>query len=194
MGDPGKINYRPGAGTVIGGASPMFNKLLGEYFTLRRQQQAAGQPVELSIEDFVNWIKKGQNLSQQEVDFLTGKTNVPPHNSPYRLVKQRIWTKGNFDNFMENVEYHGNKHLPEFSEIYPQDYTYYGNVAHNFRGELPTGAELKITPEGQRLYYHEPSNTFMVQDKNGTMQSIYKPKSGRKWFDDKKGIYYGKIR
>ncbi|MBK8190440.1 MAG: hypothetical protein IPK79_08320 [Vampirovibrionales bacterium] len=148
----------------------------------------------ITLNEFLNRVKNDQGMTQHELDFLIGKTNVPPHNSPYRLGEQRVWTKGGFPNFMDNLEYHGDKHLPEFSEIYPKDYTYYGDVAHSFRGNLPTGTELKITPNGQRLYYHESSNIFMVQDANGVMQSIYRPKLGRQWFDTRTGTYYGKFK
>lgn len=34
----------------------------------------------------------------------------------------------------------------------------------------------------------------MVLSKDGIMQSMYKPHSGRAWFDNQKGTYYGKIR
>ena len=192
--DPSQIDYAPGFGTAFGGAagllsSPQVANAFRKYLLNRQQQVLTGQKVSISIEDFIANIQKETGWSDQEMAFYTGKSSSIPAQSPYN---REMWSKGPESSRLANAFRHVADHADEFEPIPGQPF--YIQAAHDFRNNLPSCTELKITPMGQQIYYHEKSNTILFRNKQGEIQSMYKPDLGREWFDKKPGIYYGAIK
>ncbi len=148
-------------------------------------------------EDIVGTIAKKYNMSQQDVDFLTGKTADPPATKWGMPYRREFWSEGRRKPRvpLNNAFLHAKDHAHKFG-LNSGD-PFYIQKAHDFRNNLPKGTELLINKaSGQRIYYHEPSNRFLVTDREGRIQSFYKPDEGRGWFTDqfKHGIYYGVVK
>ncbi len=145
-------------------------------------------------EDIVGTIAKKYNMSQQDVNFLTGKTADPPATKWGMPYRRELWSPGNSNEIIRAIN-HSKKHAKEF-DLSKGD-PYYIQLAHDFRNELPKGTELLINKiTGERVYYHELSNRLLITDEKGTIKSFYSPKYRRKKFDGQldEGTYYGKIR
>ncbi len=145
-------------------------------------------------EDIVGTIAKKYNTSQQDVDFLTGKTADPPATKWGMPYRRELWSPGQ-TNQIQNAFKHAEDHAHEFNLM--KEDPYYIQLAHDFRNNLPKETELLINSKsGQRIYYHEPTNQFLVTNKNGAIQSYYLPTIGREWFSNqfKYGKYYGVIK
>ncbi len=75
-----------------------------------------------------------------------------------------------------NLERHWEKHRAEFPEFHSAQE--YGDAALNFFQNPPEGTLTKVRPDGEKLYYHPPSNTFGVTAPDGTPKTLFRP-SGR---------------
>ena len=75
-----------------------------------------------------------------------------------------------------NLERHWEKHGAEFPEFHSAQE--YGDAALNFFQNPPEGTLTKVRPDGEKLYYHPPSNTFGVTAPDGTPKTLFRP-SGR---------------
>ena len=100
------------------------------------------------------------------------KPTVAPQNpAPAKpaVVPQARWHRS-------NLERHWEKHGAEFPEYHSAQE--YGDGALNFFQNPPQGTLTKVRPDGEKLYYHPPSNTFGVTAPDGTPKTLFRP-SGR---------------
>ena len=72
-----------------------------------------------------------------------------------------------------NLERHWEKHGAEFPEYHSADE--YGDGALRFFQNPPQGTLTKVRPDGEKLYYHPPSNTFGVTAPDGTPKTLFRP-------------------
>ena len=75
-----------------------------------------------------------------------------------------------------NLERHWEKHGTEFPEYHSAQE--YGDGALRFFQNPPQGTLTKVRPNGEKLYYHPPSNTFGATAPDGTPKTLFRP-SGR---------------
>ncbi len=75
-----------------------------------------------------------------------------------------------------NLERHWEKHGSEFPEFHSAQE--YGDAALNFFQNPPQGTLTKVRSDGEKLFYHPPSNTFGVTAPDGTPKTLFRP-SGR---------------
>ena len=96
---------------------------------------------------------------------------APQNNAPAKpaVVPQARWHRS-------NLERHWEKHGAEFPEFHSAQE--YGDAALNFFQNPPQGTLTKVRPDGEKLYYHPPSNTFGVTAPDGTPKTLFRP-SGR---------------
>ena len=96
---------------------------------------------------------------------------VQPGNAPAKpaVVPQARWHRS-------NLERHWEKHGAEFPEYHSAQE--YGDGALQFFQNPPQGTLTKVRPNGEKLYYHPPSNTFGATAPDGTPKTLFRP-SGR---------------
>ncbi|MBR4674699.1 MAG: hypothetical protein IKP00_09555 [Victivallales bacterium] len=94
-----------------------------------------------------------------------------PDNAPSKpaVVPQVRWHRS-------NLERHWEKHGAEFPEYHSAQE--YGDGALRFFQNPPQGTLTKVRPNGEKLYYHPPSNTFGATAPDGTPKTLFRP-SGR---------------
>ena len=76
----------------------------------------------------------------------------------------------------QNLERHWGKHRSEFPEYKTAEE--YGNAALHFFRSPPKGTLKKIRSNGDRLYYHPPTNNFGVTTKKGIPKTFFRPNRG----------------
>ena len=96
---------------------------------------------------------------------------VPSNNAPAKptVAPRARWHQS-------NLERHWEKHRAEFPEFHSAQE--YGDAALDFFQNPPEGTLTKVRPDGEKLYYHPPSNTFGVTAPDGTPKTLFRP-SGR---------------
>lgn len=143
----GMISAGLGVGLLkLAQISPSVWKGLVKKFTDNPEFKLKAGGKELTLEDVFEHIKRDQGTSQQEIDFLTGQTETPPHNSVYKFGKQPIWSTRRDMHSLENAFGHAGKHFDEFDLNSSSQFI---DEAHHLRSNMPTGTELKITPKGR---------------------------------------------
>lgn len=90
------------------------------------------------------------------------------------------WSHGS-DGASRNAEEHWHKHGSEFSEFHnAQDYE---QGAHDFTAHPPPGTQTKHRSNGDTLFYNPDTNTFAVVNKQGKPRTMFRPDSGRDYWD-----------
>lgn len=97
-----------------------------------------------------------------------------PSNIPKQFVPTASWSPG-------NLESHWAKHGMEFPEY--RNAAEYGNGALYFFERPPPGTLRKFRENGDRLYYHPPTNTFGVTTSNGTPKTMFRPDRGMDYWN-----------
>lgn len=85
----------------------------------------------------------------------------------------------------QNLERHWGKHRSEFPEYKTAEE--YGNAALQFFRSPPKGTLKKIRSNGDRLYYHPPTNNFGVTTKKGIPKTFFRPNRGMNYWKRQKG-------
>ena len=98
-------------------------------------------------------------------EVTNGWTTKPP---PDFIPKAR-WHRG-------NLERHWEKHGAEFPEF--KSAQEYGDAALYFFEHPPVGTLTKTNAEGDRLFYHQASNTFGVTTADGVPKTMFRPNAG----------------
>ena len=75
-----------------------------------------------------------------------------------------------------NLQRHWEKHCAEFPEC--ADAEAYGAAAAALADNPPEGTLRKTTAEGDQMFYHPPSNRFLVMTADGTIKTCFKPDQG----------------
>lgn len=107
------------------------------------------------------------------------QSNVP---AVERQVKQQVesprWHP-------KSLERHWGKHRSEFPEYRTAEE--YGNAALEFFRSPPPGTLKKVRPNGDRLYYHPPTNNFGVTTKRGVPKTFFRPNRKMNYWKRQKG-------
>ena len=111
------------------------------------------------------------NASAAKPQPSTQPPAAKPDNAPSKpaVVPQVRWHRS-------NLERHWEKHGAEFPEYHSAQE--YGDGALRFFQNPPQGTLTKVRPNGEKLYYHPPSNTFGATAPDGTPKTLFRP-SGR---------------
>ncbi|MCQ2403932.1 MAG: hypothetical protein MJ202_09435 [Lentisphaeria bacterium] len=75
-----------------------------------------------------------------------------------------------------NLERHWEKHQAEFPEFHSEQE--YGVAALYFLEHPPKGTLAKTNRDGDKMFYHEESNTFGVMTSDGTAKTMFRPSAG----------------
>ena len=93
-----------------------------------------------------------------------------------------IWSKGAKPSSVDNAYGHWIKHGSDFPQY--QNAKQYAQGANDFVKNPPTGTLTK-TKNGDTMYYHPQSNTYVVTNSNGEVKTMFKPTRGKAYFDGK---------
>ena len=93
----------------------------------------------------------------------------------------KIWTKGQFNDSIENAYSHWKKHGHEFPEI--QNVNQYVEKAHDFLNNPPKGSLQKVMSDGDIKIYDPKTNIFGVKDKFSTPRTMFKPEEGIEYWN-----------
>ena len=93
-----------------------------------------------------------------------------------------IWSKGPTPSSVDNAYNHWKKHGSDFPQY--QNAKQYAEGANDFVRNPPTGTQIK-TKNGDTMYYHPQSNTYVVTNSKGEVKTMYKPTRGQDYFDGK---------
>lgn len=75
-----------------------------------------------------------------------------------------------------NLERHWEKHQAEFPEFHSEQE--YGAAALYFFEHPPKGTLTKTNRDGDKMFYHQESNTFGVMTSDGTAKTMFRPSAG----------------
>ena len=131
----------------------------------------------------------GFNFAAEKIEdhiYFSGSEEEFPGNDGHTGTEKKVeafikigeWTQ-------YNLTAHYAKHLREFPEY--KSAGEYKSGSENFFRNPPAGTEIKINGKGERLYYHEKSNTFGVITKDGTPKTFFRPDKGRKYWKRQPG-------
>ncbi|MBQ4329146.1 MAG: hypothetical protein IJC27_05415 [Lentisphaeria bacterium] len=112
-------------------------------------------------------------ITVEEVEKAEGE-----HYMPGTMRSVGEWT-------YDSLKRHYNKHKKEFPEY--KSAGEYKVGSENFFIEPPQGTQIKIAPNGDRMYYHEKSNTFGVITKHGTPKTFFRPNKGKSYWKRQRG-------
>ena len=88
-----------------------------------------------------------------------------------------IWTATKKMSSVQNAFDHFKRHGSDFSGV--QNAKQYVERAQNFMTNPPAGTLTKTRSNGDRIFYHEQSNTFAIQNADGVPRTMYKPDPAR---------------
>ncbi len=90
--------------------------------------------------------------------------------------KGPLWTSIKNKSAIENAYGHWEKHKSEFPEF--QNAKQYVEGTHGFLNGPPSGALVKVCPNGDTLLYDPKTNTFAIKDANGAPRTMFRPQDG----------------
>ncbi len=130
------------------------------------------------------------------VKLVKFKTSIPLSKMfPLKETRAGFWAPGrkNVNNPIRSALKHYLKHQKDFPEI--QNAKQYVEAAWRFMDKPPKGTHVKILYNGERLFYHPPSNTLLVT-RNKVPVSFYKPENISELMKKpiNKGVYGGFFR
>lgn len=90
--------------------------------------------------------------------------------------KPPIWSSTRTKSAVENAFDHWKKHGHEFPEF--QNAKQYAEGAQKFMTDPPPGTLVKLRDNGDMLFYDPVSNTFGVQNVDGSPRTFFRPADG----------------
>lgn len=96
-------------------------------------------------------------------------------------IAAEVWTQTRHQTATQNAQAHWRKHGQEFSGV--DNMSDYVAAARRFAAKPPEGTLVKNQKDGDTALYHPPSNTFLVTRPDGRIRTMFKPDSGRAYFD-----------
>lgn len=198
---PSRLDYRPGLGTVTGGAvgllsHPAVSQAFQKYLLDRQAQLLNGEKVPVSLEDFLAKVQQDTGWSNEELAFYLGQSSTPPIGSRY---DRQFWSEGYNAKAnkslrpIENAFSHAKNHSKEFG--LPQKDPYYIERADD---TIPSGSHVKVTADGKQYLYDDATDTLYIREPNGTPKSMFKPGRGNTqkgwvYFLKQPGEYKGRL-
>ncbi|MEH6665595.1 MAG: S-type pyocin family protein [Brevundimonas sp.] len=93
------------------------------------------------------------------------------------------WSSNSRNTADQNIQRLYERNGAAFSATSADDYV---NKAHAFIAAPPAGTETVRRGNGDTLYYHAASNTFLVATSDGTPRTMFKPDDGAAYWDQQK--------
>jgi pyocin large subunit-like protein len=93
------------------------------------------------------------------------------------------WTSNSRNTADQNIQRLFERNGAAFSATSADDYV---NKAHAFISAPPAGTETVRRGNGDTLYYHAATNTFLVATSDGTPRTMFKPDDGPAYWDEQK--------
>jgi pyocin large subunit-like protein len=100
-----------------------------------------------------------------------------------RSVEPARWTSNSRNTADQNIQRLFERNGAAFSAASAEDYV---NKAHAFIAAPPAGTETVRRGNGDTLYYHAATNTFLVATSDGTPRTMFKPDDGAAYWDEQK--------
>lgn len=100
-----------------------------------------------------------------------------------RSVERARWTSNSRNTADQNIQRLFERNGAAFSAASPDDYV---NKAHAFISAPPAGTETVRRGNGDTLYYHAATNTFLVATSDGTPRTMFKPDDGPAYWEQQK--------
>jgi hypothetical protein len=92
-----------------------------------------------------------------------------------------IWSSKKDLSSAGNAFSHWKKHATEFPELLNSKQ--YVDAAKKFTSDPPIGTLSKSRPNGDKLFYNPKTNTFVATTKDGVTKTMFKPKSGKDYWN-----------
>lgn len=144
--------------------------------------------------DVVGTVRAGTSVNYTKSKFPAGananeKLPIVGETKGYDTVRvtinnENVWSSTKKLTAKENAINHWDKHKNEFPEL--KDINDYLEKVHSFVKHPPTDTLIKSRANGDRLYYHEESNTFVVTNKEGQPKTMFRPINKKEYFDVQK--------
>jgi pyocin large subunit-like protein len=112
-----------------------------------------------------------------------GPAERPPGPAGSSLQQEAgpLWSPGPEGDPQQNAAHHWQKHGGEFPELHSEaDYI---AAAHRFVSHPPPGALTKEDSRGDTLIYDPQTNTFAVRAPDGAPRTMFRPDSGRAYWE-----------
>ena len=93
------------------------------------------------------------------------------------------WTSNSRNTAEQNIQRLFERNGAAFSAASAEDYV---DKAHAFISAPPAGTETVRRGNGDTLYYHAATNTFLVATSDGTPRTMFKPDEGAVYWDQQK--------
>lgn len=93
------------------------------------------------------------------------------------------WTSNSRNTADQNIQRLFERNGAAFSAASAEDYV---EKAHAFITAPPAGTETVRRGNGDTLYYHAATNTFLVATSDGTPRTMFKPDDGPAYWDQQK--------
>jgi len=93
------------------------------------------------------------------------------------------WTSNSRNTAEQNIQRLFERNGAAFSAASAEDYV---EKAHAFITAPPAGTETVRRGNGDTLYYHAATNTFLVATSDGTPRTMFKPDDGPAYWDQQK--------
>ncbi len=93
------------------------------------------------------------------------------------------WTSNSRNTAEQNIQRLFERNGAAFSAASAEDYV---DKAHAFITAPPAGTETVRRGNGDTLYYHAATNTFLVATSDGTPRTMFKPDDGPAYWDQQK--------
>ena len=106
---------------------------------------------------------------------------VPPASAA--PVEKARWTSNRRNTADQNIQRLFERNGAAFGAATAEDYVAH---AHAFIADPPPGAETLRRANGDTLYYHASTNTFLVADAQGVPRTMFKPDQGGAYWDQQK--------
>lgn len=104
-----------------------------------------------------------------------------PQSETKNEVGADYWSPGPANDPVTNAHGHWVKHRAEFPEY--RTAGEYIEAAQAFLARPPPGTLKKSRPNGDRLFYDPSTNTFAVGTATGAPRTMFRPTSGRAYWD-----------
>ncbi|MBP6218267.1 MAG: hypothetical protein KA436_06750 [Oligoflexales bacterium] len=88
-----------------------------------------------------------------------------------------LWSSAKHRTALQNAYQHFKKHGNDFPQ-FPNALKYVEG-AHDFMKNPPSGTLTKVRPTGDKIFYHQETNTLAIETADGIARTMYKPKIGK---------------
>jgi hypothetical protein len=146
-----------------------------------------GKAFKLTTKEAVKLVAAAKKLGLKSQDKITefakfSATMLGTSSAVRNNSETEAWSGANKFNGVENAFKQWEKHSKNFPEL--RNAKEYVDLARNFVTYPPAGTISKTRANGDQLFYYPRTNIFAVKTKEGVPKTIFKPKTGKKYWDN----------